>query len=220
MTLKSDDLHALFIASCLHEAKNHANHLLIHVDQLADKFALATDDPSLKPIQNDCQHLLHHLTQILQLYKSNQGYRLHREEIIVEEFFEDIQIRHAHVDIRITADEDLTAVFDEQLILNIIDTAIYNALQAGATALSLHAQCIDHYLQIHIDDNGPGFPDEFLEKSLDQLSPSNLAEHKTGLGLYMAQQIIAAHQHQDRQGYLQLSNQSSLGGGRLGLWLP
>ncbi len=220
MTTTNNDLHALFIASCLHEAKNNANHLLIHIDQLAEHFALASDDPKLQPIQNDCQNLLHHLTQILQLYKSNQGYRLHREDVILEDFFEDIQLRHPHIALHVQTDPDLTAVFDEQLILNIIDTAIYNSLQADATELVLQASRVDDYLQICIDDNGPGFPEDFLTKSFNQLSPSNLAEHKTGLGLYMAQQIMQAHQHQDRRGYFQLNNQSSLGGGRLTLFLP
>lgn len=218
--ISNDDLHALFIASCLHEAKNHANHLLIHVDQLATQFSLASEDPKLQPIKNDCHNLLHHLTQILQLYKSNQGYRLHREDIILEDFFEDILLRHRSINIQQQTDADLTAVFDEQLIFNIIDTAIYNAMQAGATTLKLHAKCTDKYLQICIEDNGPGFPDELLTQSLDQLNPSNLTQHKTGLGLYMAQQIIQAHHHQDRKGYLQLSNDSSLGGGRLSLFLP
>jgi signal transduction histidine kinase len=215
-----DELHALFVASSLHEAKNHANHLLIHVDQLASQFSLTTEDTRLQPIQQDCQNLLHHLTLILQLYKSNQGYRLHREDIILEDFFEDIQIRHRTIDIQQDIDGDLTAVFDQQLILNIMDTAIYNALQAGASVLKLQASRTENHLQINIDDNGPGFPEALLSRSLDQLKPSDLAQHKTGLGLYMAHQIMQAHQHQDRHGYLHLSNASSLGGGRLSLFLP
>lgn len=215
-----DQLHALFIASCLHEAKNHANHLLIHADQLAEQLALNAQDTRLLPIKSDCHHLLHHLTQILQLYKSDQGYRLHREDSLLVDFFEDIQARHQTIDIQIAVSDALTAVFDQQLILNIIDTAIYNALQAGATAISLQAQRLEQHWQICIDDNGPGFPEELLTQSLDQLKPSDLAQHKTGLGLYMAKQIMQAHQHRDQQGYLQLCNASSLGGGRLSLFLP
>lgn len=218
MNTKTPDLHALFVASSLHEAKNHANHLLLHLDQLATACQLSPQDAHLQPLQQDCQHLLHHLTQILHLYKSNQGYRLHREEVIIADFFEELQLRHPQTTLQV--DPNLTWVFDEQLLLNLLDTALYNASQATATQIHLSAAVQDNYLHICIDDNGLGFPKEWLSQPLDQLHSSQLAAHKTGLGLYMAQQITAAHQHHQRTGYLQLNNQSSLGGGRLSVFLP
>ena len=106
-----------------------------------------------------------------------------------------------------------------QLINNVIDTAIFNAVKAKAKNIKLIGDVVDEYTVIHIKDDGCGFPEDVIDqqgrKSLKSLNTNN-----TGLGLFFARQICEMHRTDDNRGHLELSNNNPEPGACLTLQLP
>ena len=93
--------------------------------------------------------------------------------------------------------EDADAVLDadplrvEQALGNLVD----NALVYGGGSVSLAARPRDGVVELHVTDNGPGFPDDFVERAFDRFSRADDARGRggTGLGLSIVALIARAH---------------------------
>jgi signal transduction histidine kinase len=79
----------------------------------------------------------------------------------------------------------------EQALGNLVD----NALQHGAGAVTLFARRIDDSVELHVTDEGGGFPPEFVERAFDRFSRADDArsERGSGLGLSIVTLIASAH---------------------------
>ena len=69
-----------------------------------------------------------------------------------------------------------------------------------------------------MEDSGPGFTKEALQKGKEEFYTGNSARSggkHSGLGLFIADRIIGEH-----GGRLELGNSEALGGGRVCVWLP
>jgi two-component system OmpR family sensor kinase len=91
-------------------------------------------------------------------------------------------------------DADPTRV--EQALGNLVD----NALAHGLGPVVLHALPRDGVVELHVEDEGPGFPDDFRERAFDRFSRADQARgHEggahggTGLGLSIVDLIARAH---------------------------
>ena len=82
-----------------------------------------------------------------------------------------------------------------QVFRNLIDNAVSfspdnGKVKVGAYLSANHVRCI-------VDDEGPGIPDEYLERVFDRFYTERPAEHgfgkNSGLGLAIARQIVASH---------------------------
>ncbi len=69
-------------------------------------------------------------------------------------------------------------------------------------------------IAIAVEDNGPGIPADVLPEIFDAFVTTRLDSHGTGLGLTVAQGIVAQH-----EGDLTASNREE-GGACLEVWLP
>ena len=93
--------------------------------------------------------------------------------------------------------EDADAVLDadplrvEQALGNLVD----NALAYGAGSVTLAAQPRDGVIELHVTDDGPGFPEDFVERAFDRFSRADDARSRggTGLGLSIVALIARAH---------------------------
>ncbi len=222
------EIQQLFMASTLHEIKNQLGQVMNAVEGLKEKAALSAEDAESQYLDAQFQCLNFRLGQLLQGYKSQTAYQLRLDYHDLVDFFEEASIRHQSLknQIQLTFDDttDLCPCFDEALMINVLDTFIYNALQAGASQIHLSSEAEKDDPQsawIIIEDNGPGFPAELLEQPIDQLKPGNFRQHKSGLGLYMANAIVKSHKNQKgTAGHLLLDNHSSLNGARIRVLLP
>ncbi|MGH3065903.1 MAG: sensor histidine kinase [Gaiellaceae bacterium] len=79
----------------------------------------------------------------------------------------------------------------EQALGNLVE----NALRYGAGEVRLSASASDGVVELHVTDDGAGFPPEFLERAFERFTRPDLARSRggTGLGLSIVQVIAEAH---------------------------
>lgn len=79
----------------------------------------------------------------------------------------------------------------EQALSNLVD----NSLRHGAGRVSLRAAAVDGSVELHVEDEGPGFASAFVERAFERFSRPNpgRAGSGAGLGLSIVQVIAQAH---------------------------
>jgi signal transduction histidine kinase len=79
----------------------------------------------------------------------------------------------------------------EQALGNLVD----NALRHGAGTIELTAIAADGVVELHVRDDGPGFPPEFLAAAFERFTRADPARSSggAGLGLSIVSVIAAAH---------------------------
>jgi signal transduction histidine kinase len=80
----------------------------------------------------------------------------------------------------------------EQAVGNLVD----NALTHGRGTVSLWARLGSNSLELHVSDEGPGFPPAFADRAFDRFSRADEARSTpgTGLGLAIVAAIARAHE--------------------------
>lgn len=79
----------------------------------------------------------------------------------------------------------------EQALGNLVD----NALRYGGDEVRLEASRHDGEIRLHVRDNGPGFPEDFLERAFERFTRADAARGAggAGLGLAIVGAIAEAH---------------------------
>lgn len=213
----------LFAAS-IHEIKNRFGLMLNQLEAVLENASTA-DKGAVAHIRHDAQFIGSELVRVLSVFKAASGQMSASvDQQILEDFLEEVVARHATTahatgcSITFDCDSDLTGFFDIGIVTVVLDTCIYNAIKAGAKAIVLRADADEGYLQIHVDDNGPGFPDDMLQGDITT-GKLKVDEGSTGLGLYFANTLLGHHREGDKQGGIVLG-QAPEGGARVTLRLP
>lgn len=220
------------LAASIHEIKNRFGLMFSQLDELLGALSLGPDQMQLAELlKSEGQFIGSELVRVLASYKSltreqdraavspDQHYLL---DVLEEKVARHASTARAHqLQLEFECDDDLDGFFDAGLLSIVLDTAIYNAVQAGARHILLCAQQKADHLRIDIHDNGPGFPDSFLETQpqVQQVHPLP-SQSSTGLGLYFARRLMAEQGEADRCGSLIVGVSDRLGGACLSLILP
>ncbi|MFZ6798186.1 sensor histidine kinase [Undibacterium sp. Di24W] len=96
--------------------------------------------------------------------------------------------------------------YDRTLIQMVLANALQNALRYARHQITITVADYSGQLMFQIQDDGDGYPQAVLE-NLDSHSP--VTRHGTGLGLRLAQRVMALHQNQGKSGSIRLSNRMS-----------
>jgi signal transduction histidine kinase len=89
----------------------------------------------------------------------------------------------------VTLKADLARI--EQALANLVD----NALTYGDGSVLLSAKAVNGHVELHVSDEGPGFPPEFLPRAFERFTRADEARTRggTGLGLAIAAAVAGAH---------------------------
>jgi signal transduction histidine kinase len=79
----------------------------------------------------------------------------------------------------------------EQALGNLVE----NALAYGAGAVELSARPVNGHVELHVTDEGNGFPADFTARAFDRFSRADESRGRggSGLGLAIVQAIAKAH---------------------------
>jgi len=79
----------------------------------------------------------------------------------------------------------------QQALGNLVD----NALRHGGTRVELAAERVDGRVELHVRDDGPGFPPEFLDTAFERFTRADPARGRGGAGLGLAIVDLIARAH-------------------------
>ncbi|MEW9796859.1 sensor histidine kinase [Alteromonas sp. CYL-A6] len=217
------------LAAAVHDMKNSLFLLIQSIENLAS--SLPADNLAAREqvasVHYEASRLNTNLVQILSLYRAE----LERLPITVDECFifdlindvidsNRLYMEQKNIDVEIAIDEGLSWYLDSELVYLLINDVVVNALKYGTSKLKLSAAVNDDYLSVRIEDDGRGYPADMLEKSYEDVHEFQLSQGRTGLGLFFAKLIAAAHSQGERRGEIRLSNGGSLGGSVFEVKLP
>lgn len=100
-----------------------------------------------------------------------------------------------HVQITLDAPADLIVVADAARIEQALDNLLANALRYARAQITLSASAREDTVELHVTDDGPGFPAEFLPSAWTRFARADAArtEDGAGLGLAIVQTIAELH---------------------------
>lgn len=220
----------LFMASAAHDMKNS-------VCMLSGSLEAILSDPATRhsPAYDQLAHMLYetrrlnnNLIQLLAIYKEvgSATYPFDPQMLSLTDFAADIGAQHqllfdAHgLRFSCACPEGLIWCFDEDLVFGVVSHAINNAIRYSREHIRLVIVERDGYLEIRVEDDGEGYPDDMQRLCQPGCRAVDFASGSTGLGLFFASQVAQMHKHRGRVGHIVLNNESQEGGGCFVLRLP
>jgi signal transduction histidine kinase len=225
--MERDMKFADILASLIHDMKNSLWLVINTLESLAGEMESSADRQKIQALQHEAKRLNTNLIELLTLYKlENERIAANIEELNLAEFVEELVLENRigadarGVELTWACDDELYGYFDEGLIRGVVNSVIGNGLRYTRERLHLSGGEETGFLVIHVEDDGDGYPEAMLALQDAIEDHSALCEGRTQLGLYFAGMVAKLHRNRGQEGYIRLSNQSRLGGGRFSLYLP
>jgi signal transduction histidine kinase len=97
--------------------------------------------------------------------------------------------------IDVEAQDDLEIDADQDRVAQAVDNLLTNALRYANTRVELTARRNGAFVELHVTDDGPGFPADFLPHAWERFARADTArsEDGAGLGLAIVRAIAEAH---------------------------
>jgi signal transduction histidine kinase len=140
-----------------------------------DLLVLARADESGLPVRPQAQSLAPLVRQVAETFAGRAG-----EEARA-------------IDVELSG--DLEAPVDSVRIRQALANLVDNALAHGSGDVHLSARHANGNVELHVEDAGPGFPDEFIAHAFERFTRGDLARTRggTGLGLAIVDAIARGH---------------------------
>lgn len=217
------------LAAAVHDMKNSLCLLIQSIENLADSLPADSSDAheQVANVHYEASRLNTNLVQILSLYRAElESLPITVDECFIEDLFSDVlgsnrvYVQQKNFEVELAMTEHLSWYLDSELIYLLINDMLVNSLRYGKSKIRLSAFSEGQYLVLRIEDDGPGYPDSMLVNSNTCLSEFQVGQGRTGLGLFFARLIAAAHTQGEICGEISLSNGGTLGGGVFEVKLP
>ncbi|WP_297845312.1 sensor histidine kinase KdpD [Pseudomonas sp.] len=220
---------SMVIASVVHDMKNSLSTLMnAHSQWLMQLPEAQQSIPEHGAIEYEFAHLNGMLVQLLGLYKLGVNQLPLRPDYQeLDDFIEALLASHQDV-LRshgIAASYEVEGFnklgfFDRELIGSVVANVVINAIRYARHALVISAHEEDGQWVLTINDDGPGYPAQMIERQSDFVQGINQRSGSTGLGLYFAARIAERHERNGVRGHIELANGGKLGGAKFSIYLP
>jgi two-component system OmpR family sensor kinase len=139
---------------------------------------------------------------LLVLARSEQGkLALHLRRVRVADLLGDVRERFAAriggsaSSLVVQPPDGLTVDGDPVRLEQALTNLVENAIQHGGGDVTLRASRAGGEVEIHVEDRGPGFPPEYIDRAFERFSRADHARggDGTGLGLAIVEAIAQAH---------------------------
>jgi signal transduction histidine kinase len=97
---------------------------------------------------------------------------------------------------RATTDASAQVLADPDRAAQALDNLVTNALQYGAGTVVLEARADPRFVELHVTDEGRGFPDDIIDRAFERFGRADEARSSgtgSGLGLAIVEAIAHAH---------------------------
>jgi signal transduction histidine kinase len=224
----------LFLASTAHDMKNSISVLSGTLERL-----LANASPQTETAYPQMAHMLYqtkrlndNLMQLLALYKQvgKPGYPFDLQPVPLGQLVDQVVamgrvlLQSRGIRLELDVDPDLIWHLDEDLVVGVLSHAVNNASHYTRDTVRLAIREIDGWLELRVEDNGPGYPPALLQAGAvaarEMAGGVNFLTNSAGLGLYFSGKVAEMHRHRGRSGSLHLENGGAYGGGCFVLRLP
>lgn len=192
-----------FTADASHELRTpvtaivgHANYLLRRTNPHPDQI------DSLTVIRREAERMAKLVNDLLELARADAGFSIDLEPINLLDVVEAVHMEVAPVagnaEISVTSPQPLLQVMGDaarlkQVVLNLVQ----NALNAGATSVSISLGRDKDNVRLEVLDNGPGIPEEAIPHLFDRFYRVDGARstrgNGSGLGLAIVRWIVQQH---------------------------
>ena len=159
-------------------------------------------EEALRSAAEETDRLVQLAEDLLVIARSDQGrLPIRNGEIEADDILEVVRQRFSRrardhqVELTVTAPDGIDLVADrlrlEQAVGNLVD----NALRHGGPRIELGAEDVGHAVELHVRDDGAGFPEDFIDTAFERFTRVDSARSRggTGLGLAIADAIARAH---------------------------
>ncbi|MCK9606750.1 MAG: HAMP domain-containing histidine kinase [Methylomonas sp.] len=224
--LKAEALFPVILGSTVHDIKNSLGTLLGLIQQLALK-QLDNQVDDIRQLEFEANRINHSLMQLLVMYKIDSNkFSLIEDEYAALDLIREAKAQQDRLsrlqnsDVRIECSDDLLCYCDYQHVSNALGTVLNNAQRYTKNLVVVSAAETNGYLRFCIEDDGLGYPPHLLKADLRNPADLDWVSGNTGLGLYFVAAIAGFHKNRDKTGFVEIDNQSRLGGARFSLYLP
>ena len=167
------------------------------------------------------------MLQLLSLYRLERNQLpVQIDEHYLSDVVEEVLLKNQYfsqqskICISVEQQDNLRWFFDYDLVINLLNDAVANALRYCKQQVLVSVRSDDNELLIEVHDDGKGFPDFMLQHDNIDMNSPDLANNHTGLGIFFAKLIANAHNNKGRSGKVTLCNGGRFGGGVFLLALP
>ncbi len=185
-----------FVADASHELRTPLALLKTELElALRHQRSAEEQEQALRSAADETNRLVRLAEDLLVLARSDQGRLALRVETVPASRLLGTVAGRFGEPVHVSAPDGLEVVGDatrlEQALGNLVD----NALRHGAGPVRLSAAPVNGAVELHVLDEGPGFPADFLPRAFERFSRPDEARSGggAGLGLALAQAIAAAH---------------------------
>lgn len=192
-----------FIAEASHELRTPLALLRTELDlALRKPRSPAELEDALRSAAEETDRLIALATDLLLIARSEEkAIPVHPETIIARHLLTTVAERfaaRANEDgrtVNVAAATDVTFEADPKRIEQALGNLVDNALLHGAGTVTLSAQRTQGRVELHVTDDGPGFPADFAPRAFDRFSRADDARRRngSGLGLAIVRAIAIAH---------------------------
>jgi signal transduction histidine kinase len=152
---------------------------LVSVNEEVDRLSVLADD-------------------LLVLARSDEdGVPVRPVEINISEMLNRLRDRFdpQHTTITVAAPNDLRLVGDQERLEQALGNLIDNAIRYGSLKVTLRATRTEEGTELHVQDAGPGFPQDFVARAFERFTRADpgRAGPGAGLGLSIVRTIAQAH---------------------------
>jgi two-component system OmpR family sensor kinase len=205
-----------FVADASHELRTPLALLRTELELALRKSRTADElEQAVRSATAEADRLGRIADDLLLLARSEDGrLPLRLEPVDVDDLVESVAERFRpradveHRSLHIGADSVAVVVADRVRLEQALGNMVDNALAHGAGDVRIAAVSHDRTVELHVADDGPGFPAEFLGRAFERFSRADDARSRggSGLGLAIVDTVARAH-----RGTAQARNRSGRG---------
>jgi two-component system, OmpR family, sensor kinase len=192
-----------FIAEASHELRSPLALLRAELDY-ALHYAAGEDElrAALATASQETDRLVQLAADLLLIAGADQGrLALRTEPLPVRELADSVRRRFAWRaeaegrELLLDVPDGLIVEGDRVRLEQALGNLIENALRHGQGAVTLRGEAADGTVELHVLDDGPGFPPDFVDEAFQRFSRADVSHSGSGagMGLTIVSTIAAAH---------------------------